>query len=207
MEYWESRFKNEGTMWKFEPSDSALKALNLFKSEKIKKILIPGFGYGRNGKMFIDNGFDVTGIEISGSAIDLARANGMICKMHHGSVTSMPFDNEIFEGIFCYALIHVLNRNERRIFLQSCYDQLNFNGLMIFVVASKNSDMYKRGRYLSRDRFELSRGLQVYFYDIESVKREFSAFNIVEINDIDEPVKFMKDQDPVKMIYVTCRKR
>jgi hypothetical protein len=31
--YWESRFKNEGAMWKSEPSDSAVIALGLFKYE------------------------------------------------------------------------------------------------------------------------------------------------------------------------------
>ena len=80
--YWESRFKNEGAMWKFEPSDSAIYTLELFKNEQINDILIPGFGYGRNAKLFVDNGFKVSGIEISASAIELARINGIKCKIH-----------------------------------------------------------------------------------------------------------------------------
>ena len=65
IEFWESKFKNEGAMWKFEPSDSAMLAMELFKSNKFKSILIPGIGYGRNAKLFCENGFNVTGIEIS----------------------------------------------------------------------------------------------------------------------------------------------
>jgi hypothetical protein len=42
-EYWESRFKEEGAMWKFEPSDSAIIALEMFRSDGIDNILIPGF--------------------------------------------------------------------------------------------------------------------------------------------------------------------
>lgn len=204
-EYWEERFSNEGAMWKFEPSDSAFMALQLFQSEKINKILIPGFGYGRNGKLFADNGFDVTGIEISQSAIDLARKAGISCNIHHGSVTSMPFDKQKFDGIFCYALIHLLSKRERMIFLQSCYNQLKAGGIMIFVVASKKTDMYGKGKYLSRDRFEISKGLKAYFYDSESVAREFSDFGMIECRDIDEPVKFMVDKESVKLIYVICR--
>jgi len=86
-------------MWKSEPADSAIFALQLFKSERINRILIPGFGYGRNAKLFIDNGLRVSGIEISGSAIKLARLSGIECTIHHGSVTSMPFDNEEYEGV------------------------------------------------------------------------------------------------------------
>ena len=58
IEYWESRFKAEGAMWKYKPSDSAIIALDLFKSNNINNILIPGIGYGRNARLFCDNGFE-----------------------------------------------------------------------------------------------------------------------------------------------------
>ncbi|NVO10686.1 MAG: class I SAM-dependent methyltransferase [Bacteroidales bacterium] len=206
MEYWESRFKNEGAMWKFEPSDSAAVAVELFKSNKINKILIPGFGYGRNAKLFCDNGFDVTGIELSHSAIVLAKTNGINCTTPHGFVTSMPFDNELYEGIFCYALIHLLNKPERRKFLESCWNQLKVGGIMFFLVASKQMSMYGSGKCLSKDRYEISKGVKVYFYDSESVTKEFADFGMVEFKDIEEPVKFMDAQEPIKLIQVICRK-
>ena len=206
IEYWESKFKNEGLMWGFLPSDSAIRTSDMFKANKFKQILIPGFGYGRNAKLFLENGFEVTGIEISESAIDLAKANGLNCLIHHGSVTSMPFDDKKYDGIFCYAVIHVLNKTERQNFLKSCFNQLKNNGLMVFVVASIRTGMYGTGKYLSKDRFEISKGLKVFFYDSESVSKEFSPYGIIECDDIEEPIKFMKDQDPVKMLFVICKK-
>ncbi len=206
-EYWESRFKNEGAMWKFEPSVSAINALDLFRKQKINKILIPGFGYGRNGKLFIDNCFIVTGIEISASAIELARINRIGCTIHHGSVTSMPYDSEKYDGVFCYALIHLLNKKERRNFLSSCYKQLNKYGLMVFVVASKDSGLFGWGKYLSKDRYEIAKGLRTYFYDMDSVLKEFTDFGLTECMDIQEPVKFAEGEDPVKLIYVLCKKK
>lgn len=206
-EYWETRFKNEGAMWKSEPSDSAIIALEIFTNNKINNILIPGIGYGRNAIVFTNNGFKVTGIEISRSAIDLANKSGLNCKIHHGSVTLMPFDDEKFDGIFCYALIHVLNSRERRGFLKSCYNQLIPGGVMIFVVACKQTNLYGRGRYLSKDRFEISKGLKVFFFDAESIAREFKNLGLIEFKNIEEPVKFMEGEDPVKMIFVVCKKR
>jgi SAM-dependent methyltransferase len=205
-EYWESRFRKEGAMWKYEPSDSAILAMKLFKMNKISRILIPGIGYGRNAAIFLDNGFEVTGIEISESAIALANAIGIKCKIHCGSVTSMPFDNEQYEGIFCYALIHLLNKYERRKFLLSCFNQLKKNGIMIFVVASKQNELYGTGKYISHDRFEISKGLKVFFYDSKSLTSEFGSFGIVDEKDMEEPVKFMEGQEPVKLKYVVCRK-
>jgi SAM-dependent methyltransferase len=206
-EYWETKFKNGGLMWDFLPSDSAIRTLDIFKSNKLNQILIPGFGYGRNARVFIENGFDVTGIEISKSAIELARANGINCIIHHGSVTSMPFDDKRYDGIFCYALIHVLNKKERQAFLKSCLNQLKDNGLMIFVVASTQSSMFGMGKKLSKNRFKISNGLNVYFYDNVSISKEFSKYGLIDYEEIEEPIKFMTDQPPIKLISVTCKKQ
>ncbi|WP_206684022.1 methyltransferase domain-containing protein [Pontibacter beigongshangensis] len=55
--------------------------------------MIPGFGYGRNAKAFTDNVFSVTGIEVSETAISLARKYyGDDVKVYHGSVSAMPLD-------------------------------------------------------------------------------------------------------------------
>lgn len=206
-EYWESKFKSEGAVWDFFPADSAIRALEIFKSNNLIEILIPGFGYGRNGKLFIENNIDVTGIEISQSAIDTARANNINCTIHHGSVTFMPFDNKIFDGIYCYALIHLLNKKERKAFLNSCYNQLRKNGLMVFIVASTRNSMFGKGKKLSKNRFKISTGLNVFFYDSLSIIKEFSPYGLIGHEEIEEPMKFMPDQTPVKLISVTCRKQ
>jgi len=46
----------------------------------------------------------------------------------------------------------------------------------------------------------------VFFYDSESVSREFSPFGLIDYQMIEEPVKFMKGQDPMKMLFVRCKK-
>ena len=51
-------------MWGFEPAESAILVKDFFVEEKLKDILIPGIGYGRNAKIFLENGINVTGIEI-----------------------------------------------------------------------------------------------------------------------------------------------
>jgi ubiquinone/menaquinone biosynthesis C-methylase UbiE len=206
MDYWESKFKNGGALWSFEPSDSAAIALGVFKKNGLNNILIPGFGYGRNARLFLDSGFTITGIELSESAINIARKNGLNCTVYHGSVTAMPYDNEIYDAVFCYALIHLLNKYERNQFLRSCFNQLKTNGLMIFVVTSKETELFAKGRLLSKDRYEVEPGLKVFFYDQESIAREFSPCGLVDYKEIEEPVKFMKGVAPLKLYYVTCKK-
>jgi SAM-dependent methyltransferase len=205
--FWETLFESGKPIWDFHPSDSAIEAVNTFRENSFSKILIPGIGYGRNARLFLENGFRVTGIEISGSAIAIAKSYKIDCKIHEGSVTAMPYDDEIYDGIFCYALIHILNRSERKKFLESCWNQLKNNGIMIFSVVSADDRMCGNGKYLSRNRFEVSKGLKVFFYDSGSVEKEFSSFGLTDYKEINEPIKFKKDQPPIRMYYVVCEKR
>jgi SAM-dependent methyltransferase len=94
-EFWESNYIEKQTMWGFEPANSAIVTKDFFIKEKIADILIPGIGYGRNARIFLDNGINVTGIEISKTAIDLAKIQNNNIPIYHGSVTDMPFDNKI----------------------------------------------------------------------------------------------------------------
>jgi len=195
-------------MWQFEPSDSAIIARDLFVRNGLKKVLIPGVGYGRNAKIFAESGLEVTGIEISETAIQMARENGLEFPVFQGSVTEMPFDSEVYDGIFCYALIHLLNQNDRRQFIKSCYNQLQPGGIMVFSMVSKNyQKLFNKGKLVSKDRYWMEKGLTVFFYDEDSVQKEFEAFGLVECREIDEPVKHMENEEPMKFWLVVCRKK
>jgi len=205
-EFWEASFIEKQMMWGFEPSDSAILVKDFFIEKKVKDILIPGIGYGRNAKIFLDNGINVTGIEISKTAIDLARKNELDVRIYHGSVTDMPFDNKIYDGIFCYALIHLLNSRERKKLIEDCYNQLKPNGYMIFTAVSKNVPMFGKGKELSKDRFEIMEGVKMFFYDSNSVKQEFEKYGLIEISEIDEPNKDKENKPPLKFIVIKCKK-
>ncbi|MFS0762431.1 class I SAM-dependent methyltransferase [Peribacillus phoenicis] len=205
-EIWESSFIENQMMWGFEPSDSAILTKEFFLEKKVKDILIPGIGYGRNAKVFTDNGIHVTGIEISKTAIELARQNGLDLNIFHGSVTDMPFDNKLYDGIFCYALIHLLNNRERDKFIKACYNQLKPNGYMIFTTISKEAPMFGKGKQLGKDYFEIMEGMKMFFYDPDSIKQEFGKYGLIEFSEIVEPHKNMENKPPFKFIMVKCQK-
>jgi SAM-dependent methyltransferase len=206
-EFWESSFKAKQAMWGFEPADTAMATLALFQENGLKNILIPGFGYGRNAKVFTDNGFQVTGIEISETAIDLAQKHyGANVKVYHGSVNDMPFDQKVYDGIFCYALIHLLDASERIKLIKNCYNQLKPGGYMVFVAISKNANTYGAGEELSKDRYKTRHGVKLYFYDSASVEKEFGQYGLLEANEIKEPAKNRGKTPSQKFWQITCRK-
>lgn len=190
-EFWESSFSDKHEMWGLNPAKSAMTASALFLERSVKQVLVPGIGYGRNAQIFRDMGMDVTGIEISQTAIDLLRkhyGNGMT--VYHGSVTKMPFDQKHYDGIFCYALIHLLDENERKKLIEDCYRQLSENGCMVFTVISKEASTYGTGKQIGKDRFEQFGGVNMFFYDEESIREEFRACGLIEILKIEENFPF-----------------
>jgi len=204
MEFWEESFQKKQEMWGCDPALSAIAAKDFFLKKGVKNILIPGIGYGRNAKPFKDSGMNVTGIEISQTAINLARIHySSDIKIYHGSVTNMPFDDILYDGIFCYGLLYLLDADEREKLLNDCYAQLAPGGYMIFSVISKKVPMYGSGKKLGTDRYETKDGVQIFFYDSGSIKQEFGKYGLCEFTEIDEPVG---NKQVFKFILVTCRK-
>lgn len=186
-EFWETAFNDKQEMWGMNPAKSAELTKNFFVENSVKNILIPGIGYGRNAKPFMENGIEVTGIEISKTAIELARKHcGNEIKIFHGSVTEMPFDHQKYEGIFCYGLIHLLDSEERKKLIQDCYDQLTANGFMVFTAITKNAPQYGKGKLIGKDRYEIHKGAKIFYYDRESVKLEFEACGLFNVSEVDE---------------------
>jgi len=190
-EFWEEAFKDKQEMWGFEPAKSAVLTKDFFVEKGIKNILIAGIGYGRNAQIFRENGIEVTGIEISKTAIGLARKHyGTEITIHHGSVTDMPFDNNKYDGIFCYALIHLLDGNERAKLISDCYNQLSENGYMVFTAITKEAETYGQGKRIGKDRFEMFGGVKIFFYDRETIQEEFENAGQFEITEVIENYPF-----------------
>lgn len=206
-EFWEAAFIEKQEMWGLEPAASSIVTKDLFLENGTNHVLIPGIGYGRNARVFRENGMTVTGIEISRTAIDLARAQfGDDIHIHHGSVTAMPFDTKMYDGIFCFALIHLLDAQERMNLIAACFAQLAPGGYMVFVTISKKAPMYQKGTCIGPERYETLPGVRIFFYDADSVRKEFGAYGLVDCTDFIEPGKHSIDAPPLQFLMIRCRK-
>jgi len=112
----------------------------------------------------------------------------------------MPFDKELYDGIYCFALIHMLNVRERNKLIQDCFNQLRPDGYMVFVTISKEATTYGTGKKLSKDRFKLIPGVKLFFYDSDSIEKEFVKYGLIGAREIYEPIPSQK------FWQITCRK-
>lgn len=190
-EFWEEAFKDKQEMWGFEPAKSALLTKDFFTGHRVKNVLIPGISYGRNAQIFRDNGMTVTGIEISQTAIDIAQKHfGNDLTIYHGSVVEMPFDDKLYDGIFCYGLIYLLDKDERAKLIHDCFNQLTENGVMVFTTITKDAQTYGQGTLISKDRFEMFGGVKIFFYGKETIEEEFGNAGLFEVTEVTENYPF-----------------
>jgi SAM-dependent methyltransferase len=185
--FWEERFRDEGKIWGDTPSRTAIYAIELFKKAGVRDVLIPGSGYGRNAEAFAKAGFLVTGIEISTTAVALARQNSPGIKYFHESVSDMPFDGSMYDSIYCFNVLHLFRKADRAEFLQKCRNQLNDGGVMFFVVFSDKEPGFGRGRMVEDNTFESKPGREVHYYSDEDLVSEFQSLEILETGMIEDP--------------------
>lgn len=118
----------------------------------------------------------------------------------------MPFNNELYDGIFSHALLHLLNEQEREKFIEDCYNQLKSGGYMVFTTVSQKAPMYGKGKQLEQDYYEIMEGVKMFFYDSESIKRDFNQYGLVQVSEIDEPNKNVVNKPSINFVTIKCKR-
>jgi SAM-dependent methyltransferase len=186
MEYWNKRFTDGRKIWGDSPSKTAEYALKLFKNKNLYNILVPGSGYGRNTKLFSDANYQVVGIEISKSAIDIAQQFNPKTQVFQGSVLDMPFNNEKYDGIYCHNVLHLFLQKERIVFLKKCYKQLKNGGFAFFSVFSDNEGSFGKGKKIEENTFESKPWRPAHYFTEIDLIDHFKEYSVIETGEIEE---------------------
>ena len=186
-DYWEQRYVSAGRIWGNAPSRTVEKAGDLFRREGLQRILIPGSGYGRHASYFASCGHFVTGVEISETAVALARkSNHDICYIH-GSILDIPLQKDLFDGIFCFNTLHLFLAPDRHALIRKCFYALRPGGLAFFAVFSEQDPSYGKGTQIEKNTFEATPGRPAHYFTEADLFTHFEDFQIVETGLTEDP--------------------
>ncbi|MHA2288671.1 MAG: class I SAM-dependent methyltransferase [Promethearchaeota archaeon] len=186
MEYWDKRFIDGGKIWGNKPSNTANLALELFQKKNVKKILVPGAGYGRNTKLFTDANLEVEGVEISETAINIAKNFNPKTRFYLGSVLDMPFGDDEYDGIYCCNVLHLFLKEDRMSFLKKCYKQLKTKGYAFFVVFSDEERSLGKGRQVEENTYESKPNRLVHYFTEFDLREHFKEFSVIETGSLED---------------------
>ncbi|BCG58665.1 class I SAM-dependent methyltransferase [Paenibacillus sp. URB8-2] len=184
-QYWERRFGSEGMIWGTEPSPTALEARELFLKHGVRTVFVPGAGYGRNTKAF-SRDFIVEGVELSETAVKLAREWDLDSLIRCGSALDAPEEGELFDAVYCYDLLHLFLEPERRRLVASCLSRLRPGGLLYFTGFSDEDPCCGRGEQLEPGTYRYKEGKYAHFFSEDDWKAHFSRTEILETGGLRE---------------------
>jgi SAM-dependent methyltransferase len=206
-EFWETSFQEKGAMSGADPTSSARSAAELFRERGYTDILIPGIGYGRNARPFLDAGMRVSGIEISETAVRMLQSTfGGDVRVYRGSVAEMPFDQGQYDGIFSFALLHLLDEPARRTFIQACYAQLRPGGTMVFTTIADTAPMFGTGKQIADRLFETMPGVRLFFYNNGLVQADFQAYGLTRVHQVSESPPQNTSGPELDFLWIECVK-
>ena len=206
--FWETRFASEGAIWGPEPSKTVERAHSLFQRDSIQTLLIPGSGYGRNAAFFAQRGYDVTGIEVSKTALELAQKLDPDSRYIHASVLDDVLQDETFDGIYCFNVLHLFLATERREVIRRCRRWLRPGGLAFFVVFSEIEETYGKGAAVEDNTFETRPGRPAHYFTDADLRAHFTDFTIIETGLVSDPEDHSPEGPHVhELRYVCAQKR
>ena len=157
MSYWDERYETEKMIWGTDPSGTASLADKIFQTHNCKSLLVPGCGYGRNANYYQTKGYKVTGIDMSGVAIDMARKTNSAIDYITGSVLDVEIKGP-FDAIYGFNILHLFLEHDRKKFISRCHQLLGNGGIAFFTVFSDQESTSGRGRLIEPNTFESKPG-------------------------------------------------
>lgn len=206
--HWEDTFSRKPEMFGSEPSYSAKKTAELFRKNKLKKILELGGGHGRDAIYFAENGFHVYVLDFSNTCLNLIKQKAKQLKFSQNITTSqhdvrevLPFEDESFDGCYSHMLYCMaLTTKELEFLSDEIRRVLKPGGLNIYTVRNTDDSHYRQGTHRGEDMYE-NQGFIVHFFNKEKIEHLAKGFDIINIE------RFEEGKLPRKLFFVILRKK
>lgn len=162
-----------------------------WKKENKNKILDLGCGLGRNSLYFYEQGFNVTAVDGSTSAIEKFEAickqkdykiDVKLCDMH-----SLLFENSIFDAVFSFHVIYHTDSKSIKKVISEIDRVLKPGGELFVTLNSKNNTSYLKNLNYKIDENTIikqdgiEKGLPHYFVNEQEAKSLLSNFEIQKL--------------------------
>ena len=115
-------------------------------------ILDLGCGHGRDLEYFISKGHSLTGIDISSSLLKIARERAPDAKLIELNLLDIDSIEDLFNGIWCNAVLHHLKKDDFSKVLEKIHNRLNYGGVF-FLSVKNNINSHWDSKYPSHPRY------------------------------------------------------
>ena len=189
---WNHIFTEGGKIF-VEPHTDMERLAQLFKEQRIQKILDLGCGTGRHLIFFAKNGFEVYGIDASPKALEIANKWLKEERLHaelknHRMEHKFPFEDAFFDAIISIQVIHHNLMRDIILTIEEIKRILKTKGMIFITVpilrgGSKSEEIdlkeIEKNTYIPQNGPE--KDLPHHFFTLEEIRKVFKSFDLKEI--------------------------
>ena len=192
-QHWEKNFSSKPEMFGLEPSLPAKKSFELFKENKISKIIELGAGLGRDTIFFAKNSIHVTAVDYSSSGLKVINDKAQKQNLLNFVSTKLfdvrkklPFEDNSIEACFSHMLYCMaLTTEELKYLNNEICRVLKPNGINIYTVRHTKDGDYKNGIHRGEDLYE-NDGFIVHFFSKDKINSLLEGYQNIKIEDFEE---------------------
>jgi len=191
--HWEETLRNKPQMFGIKPSESAKKAVGIFKQNGVKKIIELGGGQGRDTMYFAQNGFEITVVDYAASGIlaikeisQTMNLTHLITPIQHDLRKSFPFTDESFDACYSHMLYCMaLTTKELEFICLETARILNPGGINIYTVRNTSDADYKTGIHRGEELHQCGMFI-LHFFSRKTIEALAGPFEIQCIKEFEE---------------------
>ncbi|MBI5225134.1 class I SAM-dependent methyltransferase [Candidatus Micrarchaeota archaeon] len=177
---WEKEYKTGRGMWKGTTNF----ALNLPSGSKILEI---GCGNGKHLSSFFNKGYDVYAMDVSPTAIELAKDRAKISKakvhFYVGDASKLDFKDGFFDCVFMFHLLAHLSLEDQAKAVFEAFRVLKKGGKCYFRDFHVSDYRFGKGIEVEKNTFRRGTNVWVHYFTEEELKEMFrkAGFGVEKI--------------------------
>lgn len=205
--HWEDTFASKPQMFGTDPSIAAIKAVEIFNNNGVRKILELGGGQGRDTLYFAQQGFEITVIEYTAAGIQAIEERAqelevshLVTTVRHDVRQAFPFEAEHFDACFSHMLYCMALTTLELAFISAETNRvLKAEGIAIYTARNTDDADCGTGIHHGEDIYECGKFI-IHFFSKEKVETLAQGFEIIGIDNFEEGAL------PRKLFFVVQKK-
>jgi len=172
LDRWDAEYKRHGSIWRGESK------MEIGKYIKTGRILEVGCGNGKSLVPLVRAGYDVTGLDVSKSAVESIKDLG--AAVVHGDICDLS-SRKKFDAIVCRYVLGALRQEDRLLAVKNIARLLKKGGFVFFEDFAVGDMRFGKGEEIEPNTFKRGNGILYHYFTLEEVKELFKDLKALEL--------------------------
>ncbi|MFC2162875.1 class I SAM-dependent methyltransferase [Candidatus Altiarchaeota archaeon] len=213
MSDWDSIYREQGMIQK-EPKQFIIDNIKTLRDNDVKRVLDVGCGTGRHVTLLVDEGFNVSGMDKSGKAIEmlgaiLADKEAGDVELKVGDFTQLEYPDGSFDAVLCNSVIQHAMMEDIRKAASEITRVLRKNGILLLSTLSTSDDAYGMGQELEDNTYITGVApdgdVPHHFFTKQELHDLFTGFEILSLEE-KTMGSSLRDVEKMSQWFLTGRK-